>query len=701
MAVFKIDVRADIQSSVKGLKLDLIEIMKQINAEPHQIKVQLDPESLQNIRSQISSVLNNINTSGSQGGGGSGSGGIRRNNHGSEDAQNERLLERIATTARRARDLLNKNIEAGSSDSWGKLNSSVVQLEETLSLCGHTASDLETALEIVGIDGTEAVARTTSAMATLQKEMQSSNTQGGFKLKDIIDTYTQINRRLNSRPDLSATSEYVDLSDRAKSFKAVIDECRGSTDRLGEALTNAGLNGARAIDEAKMLMSQFDAASVTTEKATKRTGSAVDKQAQRVKTASQAIKDYYSLLRSIGSSKDDVIRESSGWRSQSGDNARLAESLNRAEKKYMACTSAAAANNRTKEQNIELTRLEASEAEKLALELERQANSSTRAARSSKAQRALLQSTLTTTNRAADILRKYDHVQRGFHQSSKDAYEELRSAKVSLDDMRNSYKNNTANAEELSQAQDRVKTATKNAMEVFKANGEVVSSLGTRIMGLAKKFASWLGISQIIMHVVRAIRKMITNAQEIDSAMTQLKIVTNATDSEMKQFANTAIELAKNLGKSVTELTKSIETFSRLGYSLRDASELAKYATIMSNVAGVNSEEATTGLTAIVKGYDLDVSEAEHVADVLVDVGQKYAVSASEMMEAYEKSGAALHATNTSLEKSAGLIAAANASVQDASVIGTAMKTVSARIRGKIICASVHSNMHAQAQQAA
>lgn len=52
------------------------------------------------------------------------------------------------------------------------------------------------------------------------------------------------------------------------------------------------------------------------------------------------------------------------------------------------------------------------------------------------------------------------------------------------------------------------------------------------------------------------------------------------------------------------------------------------------------------------------------------------------MMEAYERSGAALNAANTSFEKSAGLIAAANASVQDSSTVGTALKTISARIRG-------------------
>lgn len=252
-------------------------------------------------------------------------------------------------------------------------------------------------------------------------------------------------------------------------------------------------------------------------------------------------------------------------------------------------------------------------------------------------------------------------------------YHKLKDFADSIDDLIGQLSRDEISPEEFKRKFDAFTSGARQSEAAIKSVGKNTQSLADRVKGLTTKFGAWLSVSQIVMVAVRAVKKMISTAQEIDAAMTQLKIVTNATNNEMKEFSNTAITLAKDLGKSVTELTKSIETFSRLGYSLKDASELAKYATIMSNVAGVSADEATTGLTSIVKGYNLDVSEAEHVADILVDVGQKYAVSASEMMDAFEKSGAALHATNTTLEKSAGLIASANASVQDSSVVGREM----------------------------
>ena len=224
--------------------------------------------------------------------------------------------------------------------------------------------------------------------------------------------------------------------------------------------------------------------------------------------------------------------------------------------------------------------------------------------------------------------------------------------------------------------------AFASSSNAIKLAGENTRTFGERMGGLAKKFGTWLSVTRVIMTVIQTIRKMVANTRDIDTSLTQLRIVTGATDSEMEAFLVKSTQLAKELGQSITNVLGSIETFSRLGYGLGDASQLAKFANVLANVAAVGTDEATTGLTSIIKGFNMDVSEAEHVADVLVEVGQKYAVSASEMIEAYEKSGAALNATNTSFEKAAGLIAAANASVQNASTVGTALKTISARIRG-------------------
>lgn len=208
---------------------------------------------------------------------------------------------------------------------------------------------------------------------------------------------------------------------------------------------------------------------------------------------------------------------------------------------------------------------------------------------------------------------------------------------------------------------------------------------GTLVSQFAKIGKTAFGAAitgQIFMFTRQAVREMLTSVKEIDDAMTQLKIVTQATDSQMSAFFKGAANQAKELGASVSDVLASVETFSRLGYNLADALQLSDVSTILGNVADTTVDAATTGVTSILKAYSMDPSDATHIADVLVAVGQKYAISAEELMEAFQRGGAALYATGTDFEKSAALFAAANAAIQDSSTVGTALKTVSARIRG-------------------
>ena len=265
---------------------------------------------------------------------------------------------------------------------------------------------------------------------------------------------------------------------------------------------------------------------------------------------------------------------------------------------------------------------------------------------------------------------------------SSDNYSALKGQITALETLKSGLMNGTVSAEQFENSFRSIKSTVTESSVAIRAAGENTQTLGDRFGGLATKFASWLSITQVIMTAVRTAKQMVSAAVEVESAMTQIKIVTGASDSQMEAFLTKSIALAKELGQSVTDVASSIETFARLGYNMSDSSNLAKYANIMANVGNTDVDTATTGITSIIKGYELDANDAEHVSDVLVKVGQEYAISAEELMAAFQRGGAALHASGTDFEKSAALFAATNASLQNAETTGTMWKTVSARIRG-------------------
>ena len=166
-----------------------------------------------------------------------------------------------------------------------------------------------------------------------------------------------------------------------------------------------------------------------------------------------------------------------------------------------------------------------------------------------------------------------------------------------------------------------IRLAITQSSGAIKIAGEDTSMLGFRFGDLAAKAINFIGKYRIIMTTIRTFKEMANIAMDIESSMAQIQVVTGATDSELQNFFQSSTRLAKELGQNITDVAKSIEVFSRLGYSLNDATQLAEYANVLSNVADTDVNAATTGLTSIIKGFNMQVSDAEHVTDVLTQVG--------------------------------------------------------------------------------
>lgn len=214
------------------------------------------------------------------------------------------------------------------------------------------------------------------------------------------------------------------------------------------------------------------------------------------------------------------------------------------------------------------------------------------------------------------------------------------------------------------------------------AAGYATEEFGQKIARVFKQKIGYGIMAAAAMKLRQALRQLYTNVVEMDSAMTQLRIVTNDTDSAYERFASNAAKAAKSIGASVTDIMKSSETYARLGYSLDESLSLSTTTAQLANVAATDANTATTFMTAILKGFNKTASDAEGIGDILTLVGKKYAISAEELGAALERGGASMAAANNTLEESVALLAAGNAAVQNAETVGTAMKTVTMRIRG-------------------
>ena len=211
---------------------------------------------------------------------------------------------------------------------------------------------------------------------------------------------------------------------------------------------------------------------------------------------------------------------------------------------------------------------------------------------------------------------------------------------------------------------------------------------GDTILGKLKskvqQFATWMGITMVTANVAREIRGMFTDILELDTALVDLKKTFTGTNAELKEFYYESNNIAKQLGVTTADVINSTSSWQRLGYSIKEATELANTTSIFKSISPeMTIDEAQTSMVSIIKAFDIQAEDAlEEVASKINIIGNTYALSNLDVTTALSKSAAALKSANNSFEESIGLIVAGQEIMQDADAVGQGLKTVSARVRG-------------------
>lgn len=203
-------------------------------------------------------------------------------------------------------------------------------------------------------------------------------------------------------------------------------------------------------------------------------------------------------------------------------------------------------------------------------------------------------------------------------------------------------------------------------------NGDATKSLGEHVVSLGKKFTEWFSVSQLIMAAYRAIRKMISSVIELDTAMTELKKVTDETDETYQRFLENASTRAKKLGTSLTDVVKTTADFARLGFTIDEAETVSDAALVYKNVGdGIEDiDQASESLISTMQAFGIKADEVMSIVDKFNITGNKFAISSGGVGDALLNSAAALNAAGNSLDESIGLITAANTTIQDPEKVG-------------------------------
>ena len=226
-----------------------------------------------------------------------------------------------------------------------------------------------------------------------------------------------------------------------------------------------------------------------------------------------------------------------------------------------------------------------------------------------------------------------------------------------------------------------------------KESGAQVQTFGQKLKHQFQQYSSYISVASLFSYASQGLRSMFEQVKLIDSAMTELKKVTNETDASYNKFLKNAASRSKELGTTIDGLVSSTADFARLGYGFEDAQGLAEvaniYAVVGDEIEGVEgATESLISTMAAFKGEMNGMSNTDFamsIIDKFNEIGNNFSISSGGIGEALERSASSLMAANNTIDESIALITAANSVVQDPTAVGKVMPTLKVAISVKLL----------------
>ena len=222
------------------------------------------------------------------------------------------------------------------------------------------------------------------------------------------------------------------------------------------------------------------------------------------------------------------------------------------------------------------------------------------------------------------------------------------------------------------------------AQSIASANASTIT-LGSRLGGLLttlKNTARWQISSAMLHGLISGVRNAFSYAEDLNKSLNNIRIVTGQTTDQMAGFAEQANKAAKALSTSTLKYTDAALIYYQQG--IRDQSEIEQRTTTtikLANVTHQSAEEVSSQLTAIWNNFYDGSKNLEYYADVITKLGANTASSSEEIAGGMQKFAAVADTVGLSYEKSAAALATVVAATrQSEEVVGTAFKTILARV---------------------
>lgn len=208
------------------------------------------------------------------------------------------------------------------------------------------------------------------------------------------------------------------------------------------------------------------------------------------------------------------------------------------------------------------------------------------------------------------------------------------------------------------------------------------NTLLNNMMTTLKNTVKWELSSAAVHSLESALSGAVSYVEDLNTSLTNIRIVTNKSAEDMAQFAIQANKAAKELSST----TKAYADASLIYFQQGDTEEMAAKKAAITLKAAHSSFNSTASemseyLTAVWNSYKVSGDELQRYVDIMAALGANTATSLEEIATSMQKVAATANTVGVSMEQVSSIIATVSSVTREsAESIGTSYKTIFARI---------------------
>ena len=467
-------------------------------------------------------------------------------------------------------------------------------------------------------------------------------------LKKIIETTTKARDFVSKNSEASTTKSYEGMIATVEELEGVVNSCEKDFTRLEGAIASSAFKGIAEIESATRSVELNLAEIKSSLTAAGTMGDPITAFQNQIKTATNLLNKNEALSsnESFKSLSDYVNKVTKAIELCKNESVSLDDAL----KKVGLDGATAFATGKRAISDFGLTVSQAGAAAKEEAAMLKNRESIQNAANS-----AILS--------GEKALKNWSAAEHSHNTESREAYAALKREVDQLKAAASGANKDAESLRNLKSATSSVNSTLKETEATLVRNGNATEKFSAKIGNLVQKFSSWFTITQVIMYTIRSIKKMVSASVELNSALTQMQIVTKASDSEMRAFSDSAAKAAKRVGSDITDFVSSATTYARLGQTMEESEWMAEYTAKLQALGEIDVSDAQDAVTSIIKAFDIDPMQIDKVMDKLIVVSNNFPINAEQISEGMTNASSALAAAGNSFEQSVALLTAANTTI--------------------------------------